>query len=60
MISTDGGMGEEVAHRVLKGRKVWETIAKLWKENIISRVVKRELYERVVITTWIMVRIRGH
>ena len=23
MISTDGGMGEEVAHRVLEGRKVW-------------------------------------
>ena len=22
MISTDGGMGEEVAHRVLEGRKV--------------------------------------
>ena len=28
MISTDhGGVGEEVAHRVLEGRKVWETMA---------------------------------
>ena len=26
-------------------------MAKLWKENIISREVKRELYERVVIPT---------
>ena len=51
MISTDGGRGEEVAHRVLEGRKVWGTMAKLWKENMISREVKRELYERVVIPT---------
>ena len=28
MISTyHGGMGEEVAHRLLEGRKVWETMA---------------------------------
>ena len=37
MISTDGGMGEEVAHMVIEGRKVWGTMAKLWKENMISR-----------------------
>ena len=49
MISTDGGMGEEVAHRILEGRKVWGTMEKLWQENVISREVKRELYERVVI-----------
>ena len=40
-----------MAHRVLEGRKVWRTNAKLWKENMISREVKRELYERVVIPT---------
>ena len=51
MIGTDGGMGQEVVHRVLEGKKVWETMAKLWKENIISREVKLELYERVVIPT---------
>ena len=27
MISTDGGMGEEAAQRVLEGRKVWGTMA---------------------------------
>ena len=43
MINTDGGMGEEVVHKVLEGRKVWGTMAKLWKENMISREVKREL-----------------
>ena len=29
VINTDGGMGEEVAHRVLEGRMVWGTMAKL-------------------------------
>ena len=42
---------EEVAHRVLDGRKVRGKMVKLWKENMISREVKRELYERVVIPT---------
>ena len=27
MIITDGGMGEEVAHRVPEGRKIWGTMA---------------------------------
>ena len=27
----------------------WESMAMLWKENIISRTMKRELCERVVI-----------
>ena len=40
-----------MGHRVLKGRKVLESMAKLLKENMISREVKRELYERVVIPT---------
>ena len=43
MIRTDGDMEEEVAHRVLEGRKVWETMAKLWRENMIFREVKRVL-----------------
>ena len=47
MISTYIGKGEDVAHRVLEGRKVWGTTAKLWKENMISREVKLDLYERV-------------
>ena len=41
MISTDGGMGEEVAHRVREGREVWGSMAKLWKENMMPRQVKR-------------------
>ena len=34
-----------MAHSVLEGRKVWGTMAKLWKKNMISREVKRELYD---------------
>ena len=37
-----------MTHRVPEGRKVWGMIAKLWKENMIYREVKRELYEYVV------------
>ena len=44
-------MGEEVASGVLKGRKIWGTMAKVWKESMIPREIKRELYERVVIPT---------
>ena len=51
MISTDEGMGEEVAHSVLEGRKVWGTMVKLRKENMISREVKWELYKIVMIST---------
>ena len=40
-----------MAHRVLDGKKVWWTMAKLLKENIIFREVKRKFYERVVIPT---------
>ena len=53
MISTNGSMGEEVAHSVIEGRNIWGTMAKLWKKNMRSREVKRELYERVVIPTMV-------
>ena len=40
-ISTDGGRKEEVDQRVRKERKLWCTMAKLGKENKLSREVKR-------------------
>ena len=46
MLIVDSGMGEEVAHRVLEGRKVWGTMVKLWKVSMISREVKWDLYEK--------------
>ena len=42
-----------MAHRVLEGIKVWGTMPKLWKENMVSRVVKRELYEKEAIPTMV-------
>ena len=51
MINTNGCMEEVGGHRVLEERKVWGTMAKLWRENMISRKVKRELYERIVTPT---------
>ena len=36
MISTNDGMGEEVAHRILEEIKVLGMMAKFWKENMIS------------------------
>ena len=49
MIIMDVGVGNKVAQRVLEGRKGWGTIAKLRKENMISREVKWKLYETEVI-----------
>ena len=46
MISTDGGMGEKVPHKVLEGRNLLGTMAELWKENMKSR--EKELYEGVL------------
>ena len=43
--------GEEMTHMVFKRRKTWGSMAKLWKENMIFREVKREFYERVMIPT---------
>ena len=37
MISTEGGMGDEVAHRLLEGRKVWGAMAKLEEEYDTQR-----------------------
>ena len=45
-----------MVYRVLDGRKVWGTMAELWKENMLSREVKRELNERVAIPTEFMAR----
>ena len=43
MISEDGDMEEGVTQKSHGGRKRWETLRKLWKENKISREIKRTL-----------------
>ena len=47
-----------MAHRLMEGRKVYRAMRRLWKENMMFREVKRELYEKVVIPRWGI--IRGH
>ena len=39
-ISMNSGVGEELVNGVLEERKVWGTMARLWKENMMSRKVK--------------------
>ena len=33
IVITDDGIGKQAAHRVLKGRKLWGTMAKIWREK---------------------------
>ena len=40
MVIKNGGIGDEVDHRVLEELKVWGTVAKLWKQNMIPGEVK--------------------
>ena len=47
LIYMEGRTGEELAHMVLEERKLYGTMSKSWKENMISRKVNRELYEKV-------------
>ena len=42
MISTDDGMGKEMAHRGTGENKDIGMMAKLWKEKIISRKGKKK------------------
>ena len=47
MINREGGIGEEVSHRVMEEEKGMRDDHKnIWKENMTYREVKRELYER--------------
>ena len=47
----DGSIEEAVNQRLNKGRKACVTKGKLWKENMISRELKKDLLEKVVIPT---------
>ena len=50
MINLEGKVKEKLIHRIDEGRKFWETLGKLWKENVIFREIQRTFYERVVIS----------
>ena len=50
MLSANGEM-REVNHRLLKGRKIYGSLGRLWKRKKMPRNVKRALYDGVVIPT---------
>ena len=56
MISVDSGMGMNWLIGCLREERYTERWVKLWKENMIFKEVKRELYEKVVIPTVVYVR----
>ena len=39
-ILSDGGMGEEVNHRITEAEKAWRSLKDLWKKRHISRETK--------------------
>ena len=47
-ISSDGGMGEEVNHRITEVEKAGGTLKGVWKKRHISREAKVEMYEGII------------
>ena len=47
-ISNDGGMGEEVNHRIGEARRAWGALKNVWKKRHISREAKVGMYEGIV------------
>ena len=41
-ISSDGGMGEEVNHRITEAKKAWGALKDTWKKGHISRVERQK------------------
>ena len=46
-ISSDGGMGEEVNHRILEAKKAWGELIDVWKKKHISRGVKVGMHKGI-------------
>ena len=50
-ICVDRRIEEEVTHMLHEGREIWRMLRELRKENTKSLKIKRQLYEKVVIST---------
>ena len=46
-MSSDGGMGEEVNHRIIEAKKVWGELKDVWKKRHIFRETKVGMYEGI-------------
>ena len=47
-MSSDGGMGEKVNHRITEANKVWGALKAVWKKRHISREAKVGMYEGII------------
>ena len=47
-MSSGGGMGEEVNHRITKVKKAWGALKDVWKKRHISREAKVGMYEGII------------
>ena len=47
-MSSDGGMDEEVNHRITEAKKAWGALKDVWKKRHISREAKVGMYEGII------------
>ena len=47
-MSSDGGMGEEVNHRITEANKAWGALKDVWKKRHISQEAKVGMYEGII------------
>ena len=47
-MSSDGGMGEEVNHRITEAKKAWGALNDVWKKRHMSRETKVGMYEEII------------
>ena len=47
-VSSDGGMEEEVNHRITEARRAWGAMKDVWKKRHISREAKVGMYEGII------------
>ena len=47
-MSSDGGMGEEVNHRITEAKKAWGALKDVWKKRYMSREAKVGMYEGII------------
>ena len=47
-MSSDGGMVEEVNHRITEAKKAWGALKDAWKKRNVSREAKVGMYEGII------------
>ena len=50
-MSSDGGMSEEVNHRITEAKKAWGALKEVWKKRHISQEAKVGMYEGIIVSS---------